>query len=239
MSDLTPASTETPHPETPHPVRLEGRQDESLSRWLWLVKWLLLIPHVIVLFFLWIAFFLFTLFAFFAILFTARYPRSLFDFNVGVMRWTWRVGHYGYSALGTDRYPAFRLAAEPDDPARFDVAYPDELNRWLVLVKWLLVLPHSILVGIFLGTGNGGWDDGTGGYPGLITALVFFAGVSLLFADRYPRGLYPFVVGLDRWVARAAAYVFLMTDRYPPFRLDQGADEPQPAAVPPAGGWTT
>ena len=231
-------STDAPIPVTAHPVRLEGRLDEPLSRGLWLVKWLLVIPHVIFLVFLWIAFLLFTLVAFFAILFTGRYPRSLFDFNVGVLRWTWRVGHYAYNALGTDRYPAFRLAADPDDPAQLDVAYPESLNRGLVLVKWLLVVPHSIVVGILLGGGgNGDWDDNGGGYPGLIPLLVFFAGVALLFTKRYPQGIYRFALGMNRWVARTAAYLFLMTDVYPPFRLDQGATEPTTTTgAPPVDG---
>jgi Domain of unknown function (DUF4389) len=211
------------------PVRLEGRLDPEISRWLWLVKWLLAIPHYIVLAFLWIAFVVLTVVAFFAILVTARYPRGIFDFNVGVLRWTWRVAFYSYGALGTDRYPPFALGPEPDYPATLEIEYPGELSRGLVLVKWwLLALPHYLLVGIFLGGGWAAWEAGDrvgASGPGLIALLVLFAGVALLFTTRYPRGLFDFVLGLDRWVARVAAYAGLMTDRYPPFRLDQGGEE--------------
>ena len=217
-----------------NPVRIEGRLDPGLSRWLWLVKWLLAIPHYIVLFFLWIAFVVLTIVVFFAILFTGRYPRGIFDFNVGVLRWTWRVSFYSYGALGTDRYPPFTLDEAPDYPATLHVGYPERLSRGLVLVKWwLLAIPHYILLGIFLGGAGSaagrtedwsGWNWWYGG--GLIGALVLFAGVALLFMARYPRGLFDFVLGLDRWVARVVAYAGLMTDAYPPFRLDQGGDDP-------------
>jgi hypothetical protein len=117
-----------------NPVRVDARLDPELSRWLWLVKWLLAIPHFIVLLFLFIAFVVLTIVAFFAILFTGRYPQWIFDFNLGVLRWGWRVGFYTYDALGTDRYPPFSLGPEPDYPATLDVAYPGQLSRGLVLV---------------------------------------------------------------------------------------------------------
>ena len=229
----------------PYPVRIEGELDPGVSRWLWLVKWALAIPHYIVLAFLWLTFVVLTVVAFVAILFTGRYPRGIFDFNLGVLRWTWRVGFYSYAALGTDRYPPFTLGDVPDYPARLEVDYPERLSRGLALVKWwLLAIPHYVVVGILLGGGSyaasRAYDRawGFGFQTGLIGALVLFAGVALLFTTRYPRGIFDFVIGLDRWVARVAAYVFLMRDEYPPFRLDQGgADtaglplDPAPASV--------
>jgi hypothetical protein len=218
-------------PET-YPLRVEGELSSGLSRWLWLVKWLLVIPHVIVLVFLWIAFVVVTVVAFFAILFTGRHPRGIFDFKVGVLRWSWRVAFYSYSALGTDRYPPFTLAEVPDYPARLSVEYPQQLSRGLVLVKWwLLALPHYLVVGVFAGgawaganaaNDNGGWTSG----GGLIGLLVLIAGVVLLFTGRYPRSIFDFVMGMNRWVYRVAAYATLMTDAYPPFRLDMGGQEP-------------
>jgi len=225
------------------PVAVRGSLDQRLSRWLWLVKWLLLIPHYVVLFFLWVAFGLVTIAAFFAILVTGRYPHSLFSFNLGVLRWTWRVSYYGYSGLGTDRYPPFSLGAEPDYPATLDIAYPARLSRGLVLVKWwLLAIPQYIVLGFIVGgsamattttTGNGNtWTTVTTAGSGLLPLLVLFAGVALLFTARYPAGLFAFVLGLNRWVMRVVAYAALMTDAYPPFRLDQGGDE---IAPPPSG----
>jgi hypothetical protein len=195
------------------------------------VKWVLAIPHFFVLLFLWIAFVAVSVVAFFAILFTGRYPRGLFNFNVGVLRWSWRVGYYSYSALGTDRYPPFTLADVPDYPARLKVDYPQSLSRGLVLVKsWLLALPHLLIVGVFVGGAstavNGSdlrWVALSGGLIGL---LVFIAGVVLLFTGRYPRTIHDFVLGMNRWVFRVVAYAALMTDEYPPFRLDQGGQEP-------------
>src|ERR1700758_5500771 len=222
---------------SPYPLRLTGELSPQLSRWLWLVKWLLAIPHFIVLFFLWIAFAIVSVIAFFAILFTGRYPLALFDFNVGVLRWSWRVGFYSYSALGTDRYPPFTLKDVSDYPARLEVQYPESLSRGLVLVKWwLLALPQYLVIGVFTG---GGWAIWTGNNNellslsgGLVGLLVLFAGIMLLFTGRYPKSLSHCGPGRNRWVFRLAAYAGLMTDVSPPFRLDQGGKEPPTGTAP-------
>lgn len=196
--------------DSPYPVSVEGELAEDLSRWLWLVKWLLVIPHFIVLLFLWIAFIVLTIVALFAILFTGKYPRGIFDFNVGVMRWTWRVTYYSYNALGTDIYPPFSLQTR-DYPANLEVDYPEKLSRGLVLVKWwLLIIPHY-LVTSSLGGGIS--------YSGLTSLLTIFAGVVLLFRGYYPRDIFELVLGFNRWAFRVLAYAALMRDEYPPFRF--------------------
>lgn len=189
-----------------YPVSVVGELEEGLNRWLWLVKWFLIIPHAIALYFLWIAFSVLTVIAFFAILFTGRYPRGMFDFNVGVLRWSWRVIYYSYSALATDKYPPFSLSTR-DYPANLEVEYPEQLSRGLVLVKWwLLAIPHYFVVSVF---------------SGLISLLVFIAAVVLLFTGRYPKDIFGLVLGFNRWRLRVTAYATLMRDEYPPFRLSE------------------
>ncbi|RJO77721.1 DUF4389 domain-containing protein [Nocardia panacis] len=229
-------------PDNPgYPVRVRGDLDPALSRWLWLVKWILAIPHWIVLIVLHIGYAVVTVIAFFAILITGAYPRALFDFNVGVMRWSWRVTFYACSALGTDRYPPFSLAASDDYPADLSVDYPERLHRGLVLVKWwLLAIPHYVIVAVFFsglggmwGTGGDDSDSTLGQYSvPLIVVLLVIAAVALLFTARYPQGVFDLVIGINRWRYRVRGYASLMTDTYPPFRLDQGAREP---ASSPAG----
>jgi len=141
----------------------------------------------------------------FAILFTGKYPRSLFEFMAGTWRWSWRVSFYGYGALGTDKYPPFTLdkAAYPAD---FDIVYPEKLSQGLVLIKWwLLTIPHYIIIYVF---------------SAVLQILVLVCGIILLFTGKYPEDLFKFIIGMNRWIYRVYAYVTLMTDEYPPFRFD-------------------
>ncbi len=199
--------------KTSYPVSIRGELTEPPGRGWWLLKWLLALPHYIILAFLWIAFLIVCVIAFFAILFTGKNPKGLFNFNLGVLRWTWRVGFYSYSALATDKYPPFSL--DPDDtyPADLSIEYPEKLSRGLVLVKWwLLAIPHYIVVAFL----QGGAGESRGG---LASILAIFAGFVLLFTGKYPDDIFKLVVGMNRWAYRVAAYASLMTDEYPPFRL--------------------
>jgi len=203
-------------------VRLDGTFDPRLSRWLWLVKMFLAIPHFVILAALSIPFILTTLFAGVAILSTGHYPRRLFDFNVGILRWNWRVGFYVYAALGTDKYPPFSLAPRADYPAHFDVAYDGHPSRGLVPLKWLMSVPHLVIVALIMGTLLSfvpRTSVATGAFS-VLNVLVVIAGVFLMITARYPRPLFELLIGLNRWVYRVVAYVAFMHDEYPPFRLD-------------------
>ena len=182
-----------------YPATYDVAYPEKLSRLLIFVKWLLVIPHVVVLYLLLLALYVVNVIAWFSILFTKRYPEGLFKFSVGVLRWNLNVN--AYSGLMRDEYPPFSMDAGQYAVA-FDVAYPGELSRWLIFVKWLLAIPHFIVL-LFLG----------------LAALVveIIAWFAILFTGQYPRGLFDFAVGVNRWSARVNAYVLLFTDVYPPF----------------------
>jgi hypothetical protein len=137
------------------------------------------------------------------ILFRRRYPRWWFDFALELTRFSARIG--AYFVLLTDQYPS----TVEQQKVRLDIDYPDaerDLNRWLPLVKWLLAIPHYLILII-------------------LSAAAMFAVVigwfAIVFTGRFPQGLFSFVVGVGRWWLRVQAYAFLLvTDRYPPFSLD-------------------
>ena len=184
-----------------YPLRYDVEYPEELSRWLIFVKWLLAFPHFIILYPLGIASSVVGFIAFFAILFTKRYPQGLFDFVVNVNRWGANVG--AYYGLFRDEYPPFSWELG-QYAVTYEVDYPEELNRWLPLIKWLLAIPHIIVL-LFL-------------FIAVYFAFII-AWFAILFTKRFPRGLFDFIVGVNRWNYRVGAYTALLRDEYPPFSL--------------------
>ncbi len=195
---MTVAQAATP---SSYPVRYDVAYPEHLSRWLIFVKWLLAIPHFVVVYFLTLALGVVTFIAFFAILFTKQYPEGLFKFAVGVRRWQANVN--AYVGLLRDEYPPFSLDAG-QYAVNYEVDYPNDLSRWLIFVKWLLVIPHIIVVALL-------------GIVALVLGII--AWFAILFTGRFPRGLFDFVVGVERWSERINGYTSLFTDKYPPFSM--------------------
>jgi ABC-type multidrug transport system fused ATPase/permease subunit len=191
-------------PTQAYPARLDIDYPEELNRLLPLVKWLLLIPHYFALFILYFAAMFAAIAGAFAVLFTGYYPPALFGFQLGVMRWWFRVTAYMY--LMTDRYPPFSLVEEPDDPVRVEIEYPEDgVERWRPFVAWLLAIPYLIAAAVI-------------GYIAQI--LVFFAFFAILFTKRFPRGMFDIVLVSQRWYLRGYAYALFMVKRYPPFVWD-------------------
>jgi hypothetical protein len=184
-----------------YPVRVEIAYAESLSR-LTFVKWILAIPHYLIISAFNSLFQVISFIALFAILFTKQYPRGLFDFAVNMQRWKMNVS--AYAELIRDEYPPFSFDAGLY-PVTFEVDYPTDLSRFAPLYKWILAIPHFIIVAI-------------------LTVISFFAvfvaGFAVLFTGKYPEGIYKFNVGVQRWTARVTLYALFMTDEYPPFSLD-------------------
>jgi hypothetical protein len=205
-----------------YPLRFDVDYPERLNRWTTAFRPFWLLPVIVVLavtsqsasfsgsFFFG---------PFLMILFRRKYPRWWFDWNRELLRFGSRVG--ASLMLLTDAYPS----TDEQQSVRLDLDYPDvrnDLNRWLPLVKWLLAIPHYVVL-LFLGIAA--------------ALVVVFAWFAILFTGRYPRGAFDFVVGVQRWSQRVLAYAYLLvTDRYPPFSLDgpsRMADADRPGNEPP------
>ncbi|HWO93969.1 MAG TPA: DUF4389 domain-containing protein [Dehalococcoidia bacterium] len=183
-----------------YPVEYEIEYPEHLSRWMWLVKWLLAIPHFIILDLFGSLAFAVAIISGFSLLFTGRYPAGLFDLVAAYLRWQTRTAAYLFLR---DEYPPFSGAEEPQYPVRVRVERPEGLSRWMWLVKWLLAIPHLIVL-VFYGI--------------LALVLVIIGLIALLFTGRFPKGLFDLIVGFSRWALRVQAYaLYLLTDQYPPF----------------------
>lgn len=189
-----------------YPLQLDLDAPLEVARWRPLVHWILVIPHFVVLYILQLVLEVLVIVSWFAILFTASIPRGIFDFMATILRYQWRV--YSYMAFMREPYPPFDFSSsnvDPGtDPARLSIEYPERLSRGLIFVKWLLAIPHFIAL-FFVGIG------------------AFFVGIAgffaVLFTGRWPEGMRTFVIGTMRWSVRVTAYIYLMTDVYPPFSL--------------------
>jgi hypothetical protein len=199
-----PAAPAGPAPASDYPVTFDVEYPEGLSRWKIFLKWLFAIPQFIIVYLLQAVNSILVFIAFFAILFTKKWPRGLFDFSVQIQRWTFNVYAYAVT-LQRDEYPPFTGEAG-QYPVALEVDYDDNLSRWQIFLKWLFALPHLIIV-TFLALAA--------------IVVVFIAFFAILFTGKYPRGMFDFVTGTLRWYVRVNAYAFwLMTDRYPPFSLE-------------------
>ena len=194
------APAEQPPPGA-YPVHVDARRQDEYHRFLPLVKWLLAFPHYIVLFFLVIGVLVAKIIAFFAVLFTGRYPRGIFDFVLGVLRWSWRVTAYVY--LLRDEYPPFSLDDDPSYPATLEIEYPEDgIDNWRPLVQWLLIIPYAIVAGLLAS----------------LAGIVAFIGVFvILFTRDLPDGMFKLILIPYRWQFRSSAYTLFMVKRYPPF----------------------
>ena len=198
MSEMEPAAAA---PASGYPLRFDVEYQEEHSRLLIFIKWLLAIPHFIILYLLGLIAYIITIIAFFVILFTAKYPRGMFDFMVNYQRWNANV--IAYLLLLRDDYPPFSWETG-QYPVQYEVDYPEQMNRWLPLIKWLLIIPNAIVMLIVL-----------------IVAylLVIIAWLVILFTGKLPRGMFDFIVGAMRWNLRVNVYIYLMRDEYPPFSM--------------------
>jgi hypothetical protein len=192
---------------TPYPAQLEFHADPHISRWRPLIQWLLAVPQLMVARALGTLRGILTLISFFTVLVTERIPRPLFDAIAMTYRYEWRV--VSYALFLHEDYPPFDFQpAAADDGGEpyttLNLTYPEHLNRWKPLYKWLLAIPHYfVAVGLAIAAAG----------------AVAVGAVAVLFTGRYPLGPRDFIVDAYRYGLRVQAYVGLLTDQYPPFAL--------------------
>lgn len=187
--------------KAPHPVAFYVEYQERHSRWKTLFRLFLAIPQLIVIYLLMTAVYCITVIAWFAILFTKRYPQGLFDFSLGALRWTANVGVY--NALMRDEYPPFSW--QPGEyPVTLAIERPEQQSRWRLFVRAFAIAPN-IIVFYFVQLA---W---------FVTLVVVWFWI--LATGRYPRWAFTFGVGTLRWYMRQIAYMLLLRDEYPPYRL--------------------
>jgi hypothetical protein len=189
------------------PLQLELDAPVKIARWRPIVQWFLAIPHFVVLYVLAIVQRVVFIISFFAILFTGKMPDGLFGFNAMVLRYQWRVTSYAW--FMREDYPEFAFPTEGTDPgtepARLSVEPAERLSRGLIFVKWLLAIPHYIVLFVLFMVAY------------VVVLISFFV---VLFTGSWSPGMRNFIVGVTRWSSRVSAYILLMTDQYPPFSLD-------------------
>lgn len=192
---------------TSYPANLEFHADDRIARWRPLAQWLLAIPHLAIAWALGNLRNVLTLISLVAVLFTRRIPRPIFDAIAMVYRYEWRA--ISYAAFLHDDYPPFDFTASAEDDqlephTTLSISYPEQLNRWKPLYKWLLAIPQYFIVAALA----------------VAACFAFIGGFfTVLVTGNYPHGIRDFLVAVYRYVLRVQTYVGLLTDQYPPFRL--------------------
>ncbi|MEY2468240.1 MAG: hypothetical protein QOF21_938 [Actinomycetota bacterium] len=190
------------------PVTLTLDPPDAIDRWRPLVQWILALPHLFVVAALTNVSGALGLVAFFSVLFTKQVPDGIYNAQAMIWRYGWRT--MSYAGFLHDSYPPYDFTMTLEDPGGSPAAFsldapPDELSRWMPLVKWLAIIPHAIAllfvtIGLFF-----------------VYIAAFFA---VLFTGVMPEGMRRFIIGTHRWTMRVNAYAYLLTDEYPPFSLD-------------------
>ncbi len=191
----------------PYPLQLEFHADRHVTRWRPLVQWLLAIPHLLIVWALRSLRQVLTLISLFAVLFTKRIPRPLFDVIVMTYRYEWRA--MSFVVFMHQDYPPFDFDLSSEDDGvephtSLRLTYPEHLERWKPLYKWFLAIPqYFVLAGLAIAVCLG-------------IVVGFFA---VLVTGEYPEGIRDFIVSSYRYALRVEAYVGFLTERYPPFNL--------------------